>query len=143
MADALKELQQARAQVEIDRLKAENEILTAVVEAAKKGEFDKADKLKTLLSTSEPKPIEIPDSVETDHQRFLDKWRVAITIILVVALFGVILADILDSAAKANGAGPYISLASGLAGIALGWVFANVSAGVARSGQSGKADHSE
>jgi hypothetical protein len=64
-----------------------------------------------------------PGDTLTPHEKLLDAWRVVTTIILVLALF-VVLAFVLHSAAIAKTATPYVSLVSGLAGIALGWMFA-------------------
>jgi hypothetical protein len=59
----------------------------------------------------------------TSHERFLDKWRIVITLVTVVALFTVVML-ILFTGTSASSASPYVSLLSGLAGIALGWMFA-------------------
>ncbi len=64
----------------------------------------------------------------TPHEKFLDKWRVSITALLVMGLFlivGVIATKTVTNAA----ATPYVSLLSGLAGIALGWMFATSGSG--------------
>jgi len=59
----------------------------------------------------------------TPHEKVLDWCRVAITGLLVLALFVIIFHV---STTKSATATPYISLLSGLAGIALGWMFTNM-----------------
>ena len=65
------------------------------------------------------------DDMLTPHERVLDNWRIVATFLLIGALFTAIVLAVLRSN---NSAGPYISLSSGLAGIALGWMFANAGA---------------
>lgn len=60
----------------------------------------------------------------TSHERVLDNWRIVVTVSLIVVLFGVIALVVLVKSATGTGT-PYVSLISGLAGIALGWMFAN------------------
>lgn len=64
-----------------------------------------------------------PNDTLAPHERFLDKWRIVITLVTVVALFTVVML-ILFTGTSAASASPYVSLLSGLAGIALGWMFA-------------------
>jgi hypothetical protein len=59
----------------------------------------------------------------TSHERFLDGCRVAVTGLLILALF-VIIYHV--STTATSSATPYISLLSGLAGIALGWMFTSI-----------------
>jgi hypothetical protein len=60
----------------------------------------------------------------TEHERYLDVRRVWITAGLLLALFAVVALVLIKSSSAAT-ATPYVSLLSGLAGIALGWMFAN------------------
>jgi hypothetical protein len=60
----------------------------------------------------------------TVHERYLDVKRVWITGGLLAALFTIV-ALVLFKSSIATTATPYVSLLSGLAGIALGWMFAN------------------
>src|SRR6266851_1818601 len=62
-------------------------------------------------------------SEPTAHERYLDVRRVWITAGLLGALFTIV-ALVLFKASIATTATPYVSLLSGLAGIALGWMFA-------------------
>lgn len=62
------------------------------------------------------------------YERRLDSWRVFITILLVLALFALMIIIILKSINPGT-ATPYVSLLSGLVGIALGWMFATASQG--------------
>lgn len=64
------------------------------------------------------------DGDMTEHEKYLDVRRVWITAGLVVALFAVV-GIILLRSSIASTATPYVSLLSGLAGIALGWMFAS------------------
>lgn len=72
-----------------------------------------------------------PEDTLTSHEKVLDNWRIVVTIALIIVLFGVIAMVVLIKSATSAGT-PYVSLISGLAGIALGWMFANAGA------QSGK-----
>lgn len=70
-----------------------------------------------------------PDSVDgNSYENRLDTWRVFITVLLVLALFGLMIIIILKSINPGT-ATPYVSLLSGLVGIALGWMFATASQG--------------
>jgi hypothetical protein len=60
----------------------------------------------------------------TAHEKYLDVRRVWITAFLLIALFAVV-GLIVGRPSIATTATPYVSLLSGLAGIALGWMFAN------------------
>jgi len=70
------------------------------------------------------------------HEKFLDGWRIAITAALVGALFLVIVLILLRESVAAS-ATPYVSLFSGLAGIALGLMFASA-AGAGPTGTPGR-----
>ena len=84
-----------------------------------------------------------PNDTLTPHEKVLDRWRIVTTIILVLALF-IALGFVLKSPTIAKTGTPYISLVSGLAGIALGWMFASAGnsnaardSGTRTSGSSG------
>lgn len=57
----------------------------------------------------------------TSHDVRMDRWRVVISLAMIVGLFAIIAIVIFLKAS--NGATQYVSLMSGLAGIALGWLF--------------------
>jgi hypothetical protein len=59
----------------------------------------------------------------TRHERNLDGWRIVTTIVLVAGLL-IVVGLVLFTKTSTNAATPFISLVSGLAGIALGWMFA-------------------
>ncbi|HEY6479636.1 MAG TPA: hypothetical protein VIZ00_06390 [Streptosporangiaceae bacterium] len=65
---------------------------------------------------------EAPESL-TQHERLLDGWRIVTTIVLVGGLL-VVLGLVLFTKTSTSSATPFVSLVSGLAGIALGWMFA-------------------
>jgi hypothetical protein len=69
----------------------------------------------------------------TPHEKLLDKWRIRVTVILILVLFGVIANVVFTGEKSAQSATPYVSLISGLAGIALGWMFANAGTGARKS----------
>jgi hypothetical protein len=86
------------------------------------------------------------DDEPTAHELQMDRWRVWTTVAMVAALFLIILASIylrsgssLGSGAAATAAGGFVSLFSGLAGIALGWLFGSGS-GTLRRGAAPKAE---
>lgn len=71
----------------------------------------------------------------TPHEKYLDRARILVTAALVTALFtAVVLSLVLKSVAAS--ATPYVSLLSGLAGIALGWMFASGAGSGSSSGRS-------
>jgi len=67
----------------------------------------------------------------TEHERYLDVRRVRITAFLLVALFAIV-GLVLSKSSSSATATPYVSLLSGLAGIALGWMFAGSGGPVTR-----------
>jgi hypothetical protein len=67
----------------------------------------------------------------------MDLWRVAISFIMILGLFGIVAAVALKGSSSAS---PYVSIMSGLAGIALGWLFgsgATTSVGKREGGGTG------
>lgn len=106
------------------------EIMKAVMakarEALEHNEFDvykslssqvfEAGYLDPGLSSETPEQL-------TRHERSLDGWRIVTTIVLVGGLL-IVVGLVLFTKASTNTATPFISLVSGLAGIALGWMFA-------------------
>jgi hypothetical protein len=77
-----------------------------------------------------------PSDTLTPHEKLLDGWRVVTTVVLVLALFTIV-AIALSTSTAATTASPYVSILSGLAGIALGWMFAGA-AGASAIKRSGK-----
>lgn len=77
----------------------------------------------------------VDDSI-TPHEKLLDMWRILVTLALIAVLLVVIM-FVVRYATKETAASvtPYVSLISGLAGIALGWMFASAGGG-ARKGES-------
>ena len=66
----------------------------------------------------------LQDNEPTAHELQMDRWRVRTTLAMVVALFLIILAAILyHGQSSGQAATGFVSLFSGLAGIALGWLF--------------------
>lgn len=74
-----------------------------------------------------------PADEVTPHDKYLDRWRIAVTGALVGALF-VVIVLILIRQSIASSATPYVSLLSGLAGIALGWMFASAGGNATQRG---------
>lgn len=64
------------------------------------------------------------DEKLTRHERALDWWRVIITLALIGVLAVAVILVVRQTKPSATAAA-YISLISGLAGIALGWMFAS------------------
>ena len=129
----------ARNQAEEAWFTGEAAILKKVYEAAIEGDFGRADDFKAYLVGSPYERASEHRSVvnlESQHEKFLDKWRVGITIALVMALFIVLVLIVLQSGPN-TAAAPYVSLLSGLAGIALGWMFANAAGGRTNGRPSG------
>lgn len=63
------------------------------------------------------------------HLRRLDTWRLRLTLALVISLAVMITAVVVLSASgstSASDAAPYISIFSGLVGIAIGWLFGSL-----------------
>jgi hypothetical protein len=72
------------------------------------------------------------DDTLTPHEKVLDNWRIAVTVILILVLFAAVAIVVFHPSGAAT-ATPLLSLISGLAGIALGWMFANSGAGARTS----------
>jgi hypothetical protein len=107
--------------VEHLRLVIETALLQRASEALSTGDLTAFDNLTSRSSRLQGVHPASLDSL-TPHERFLDKCRVYLTGGLLAALFGVV-GVILFTKAAASTATPYVSLLSGLAGIALGWMF--------------------
>jgi hypothetical protein len=128
-------LRGARASTELAWLKGEKELIGKIFKAVEAGNFDEADRLKTYLSTPPTSTLVsdvVPDS-KSHHERVLDWWRIAVTGLLVIALFTIVMV-VVEQNSTNNAAAPYVSLISGLAGIALGWMFANAVGGASTRG---------
>ena len=136
-------IREARTNNEVAWLKGEGDLINSVFKAAGVDKLDEAERLKSLISTSpvsrgrSPKDGPAkggPTDAESPHEKFLDKWRIAVTVALVLALFAVVILVIVYSPTSTtkkgvtistgNDSAPYVSLLSGIAGIALGWMFA-------------------
>jgi hypothetical protein len=127
---ARKQLRRARTQAELAWLHGEKELVEAVFLDAKREGHDPKTSLQDLLASPLAPAFprgDIPD-LESRHEKFLDKWRIGITLVLVVALAVVVWLVVKDNNNN-SAAAPYVSLLSGLAGIALGWMFANATGG--------------
>ena len=110
------------------KFEAQVELMSDTIAKLKEGKFTISD--TGLLGDELFKSVGSgPSNTLTPHERFLDRWRVWITAGTLVALFAVV-GLILFTGTAAAAATPYVSLVSGLAGIALGWMFA--SAGIPR-----------
>lgn len=86
------------------------------------GSFDakKIEEFKAIYGGLMP---EAPDNL-SQHEKVLDRWRVIITLTLIVVLAIAVILVVRQTHPSAAAAA-YVSLISGLAGIALGWMFAN------------------
>jgi hypothetical protein len=93
------------------------------------GDFRSLRVLKKVLANSGG--AEVMDPYELEREPRMDFWRVFATIVLVLGL----IASVIWAIAQADhGAGgetraQYISLVSGLAGIAIGWLFGSTNSG--------------
>lgn len=83
--------------------------------AIEKNELDRADSYIQKVLTAEE-----TSSGRGDHSVRMDSWRVYITAAMVLGLFGIVAYAFHKNPGDAS---PYVSLMSGLAGIALGWLF--------------------
>jgi hypothetical protein len=131
-----READQIRKQREDDLAKLRAEAQSALLLKAKAALDDNKIKLFTSLSDKAFELANVgpavddgnidrsPDDVVTPHEKLLDAWRVFTTILLVIAL-GLIIGVVLLNSTAAKSGTPYVSLLSGLAGIALGWMFAS------------------
>jgi hypothetical protein len=89
-------------------------LIEAEKEYLNTGDSSSLDKLRAEIVKSPDEPTEREDR--------LDRVRVAATILMVVALFAIV-AVIVFKATPPPGVTQLVSLASGLAGIGLGWLF--------------------
>lgn len=124
-----RDLREARTKTELAWLDGEQVLIAKVFEAAKEGKFEDADRISKYLASPASPALSrgVPDS-ESPHEKALDGWRVAITAALVVALFTVVVIIVVQNSST-SAAAPYVSLLSGITGIALGWMFANATGG--------------
>jgi hypothetical protein len=124
-----KDLRKARTETELQWLAGERTLIAKVFEAAQEGKFDDADRISRYVASPASPALarSVPDA-ESPHEKALDGWRVAITGVLVIALFTVVVIIVVQNSTN-SAAAPYVSLLSGLAGIALGWMFANATGG--------------
>jgi len=101
------------------RVEALHLLLSEASAAATAGDTQRFDDLITrLLSDGRAESTDEP----SDHEKRMDRWRVATTATMISALFLIIVLVSFNSRAG-NNAVQYVSLFSGLAGIALGWLF--------------------
>jgi hypothetical protein len=102
------------------RLQALKLLLNEAERAATEGNSNRFDELITrLLADGRPPLTDEP----SEHDRTMDRWRVVTTAVMVLALFIIIVSATFFSERAANNAAQFVSLFSGLAGIALGWLF--------------------
>jgi hypothetical protein len=108
------------------RAQIDEELTARALRAARRGRMDQFAELSRMSGG-------LPDlqsggapeaGRDTSHEYKLDGWRVFITVLLILALF-TIMALIVSKSLATSTATPYVSLLSGLAGIALGWMFAS------------------
>jgi hypothetical protein len=78
----------------------------------KRGDIKSLDKLRNNIAAAQPAAPEDP----------LDRVRIITTLIMVAALFAIV-AVIVFNRTPPSGVNQLVSLASGLAGIGLGWLF--------------------
>ena len=72
----------------------------------------------------------------TEHEVRMDNWRVRTTIVMIAGLFAIVLFVVIVPGVP-SATTQYVSLMSGLAGIALGWLFGSgASANLRRSGDA-------
>lgn len=83
----------------------------------------------------------LQDNEPTAHELQMDHWRVRTTLAMVVALFIILAAILYHGQASGQAATGFVSLFSGLAGIALGWLFG--SGAVSVRGRAPKARQSQ
>jgi hypothetical protein len=83
--------------------------------AVRNGDLSRSDELIGRVLAAEE-----PPSNRSNHDEHMDLWRVGISFIMVLGLFGIVAAVAIKGSASAS---PYVSIMSGLAGIALGWLF--------------------
>ena len=112
-----------REQLEALRYQADHALLTMALEAFQRRDIDDfktfyANVGSPLKSESEPS-----DNL-TRHEKVLDAWRICITMALVLALATAVFL-VVRQTSPSGAAAAYVSLLSGLTGIALGWMFAN------------------
>jgi anti-sigma-K factor RskA len=107
--------------------KVEKALLEKAAEAAAAGNLEVVKEISSLFSeTPAQSPPGQPVDNVTPHEKKLDLWRSCVTAFMVLVLFAVVGAALFTSRVSSADT-PYVSLLSGLAGIALGWMFANSS----------------
>lgn len=100
------------------RLNAQQLLLKEAVRAMDAGETERFDKLIDRLVGGPG----LPDAALVESQRSsrMDWWRITLATLLIVGLIGIVVASIMQDTPVA---GDYVPLLSGLAGIAIGWLY--------------------
>jgi hypothetical protein len=110
-------------QLQLEAMKA---VMAKARQALEQGQLDVYQSLSSQVFEAgylAPGPTSQTPELLTPHERRLDAWRIVTTIVLVAGLL-VVVGLILFTKTSTSAATPFISLVSGLAGIALGWMFA-------------------
>lgn len=91
-------------------------LIRQAAEAASRNDFNRSDELiGRVLAAQEG------SAARSSHDVRMDLLRVSISAVMILGLFGIVAAVAFHP--KSSNISPYISLMSGLAGIALGWLF--------------------
>lgn len=103
-------------------------------EAKKASSADDKDRFDVLIN----KILNERDVSASDPSRELglDRWRVWVSLIMIIGLF--LIVGLVIFSKVQNGAAEYVSLMSGLAGIALGWLFGTGAASSLRKPSDGE-----
>lgn len=116
---------QGRKQIRDLQIQADSLLMQRAIAALENNEIEKYELLRGKAQG---------DGDSTEHEKYLDRRRVWITGGLMVALFAIV-GIVLFRTSITSTATPYVSLLSGLAGIALGWMFAG-GGSTSKSGQT-------
>jgi hypothetical protein len=102
-------------------------------EAKKASSNNDKDRFDALIN----KILDEKDTLAGDpsHEVRLDRWRVWVSLIMIIGLF--LIVGLVIFSKVQNGAAEYVSLMSGLAGIALGWLFGTGAASSLRKPNDG------
>jgi hypothetical protein len=116
--------------LEVVRQRAYELLLEEATAAAKGKDQERFDALISKLVFDD---VSLEDSEPAAHERRMDRWRVLTTAAMVAALVLIIVAAIFHKQTTGRQAATgFVSLFSGLAGIALGWLFGTGGARVER-----------
>jgi hypothetical protein len=121
-----KDSKKRKEDLELHRYNLEKALLEQMTAAVAAGTFDpeRVEEFKVIYGGLGAENLSGRADNLTHHEKVLDWWRILVTFVLVIVL-AISVFLVVRQAKPSGAAAAYVSLVSGLTGIALGWMFAN------------------